>query len=496
MARRHDREGTRDRRAVAPDNDSIEQPQETRGRDRRDSVLHIVSDATRMRDVLERHLWLPGSGAGQITNCRVGKIRTGHGCRFLIEYRLRLHAASPRQPVRVMVTGLSYPSGRTRSLWETLRSSRQASQATDAIAPGPMAPFSYVPDLDMLLQVFPHDARLPGLATLMAGSPPELLPSIMAEFGEEAWQLEHWTAESLKYRPTRRATMRLQVRARHTASGQVAERLFYAKVYPDPDEALRAFQRQDDLHQRIEAAGAPVGVARVIAHTAALHTVIQSAVPGVSLDRLVASGPDADRALRVAARAVAGLHQMPVDSIRLDGHESPRSLSNRIDHLERDGALLRAAHPELADSIAFLVATIVAGLSEAPLAPIHGDLKPEHVYIDGSNACLIDFDFLRVDDPLLDVVRMETYLAGPHAPRSTSGGGAASAARAFVEEYFACSPPEVQGRLPLYHAMNMIVAAARLESGQNSDQQSRGQDFIRQATSLLEEPGGKSSAGP
>jgi Ser/Thr protein kinase RdoA (MazF antagonist) len=479
---------------MAHDNDSVEHhPRETLPRRRRDAVLHIVSSPSRMQDVLERYLWLPNGGAGQITTCRVGKIRTGRGCRFLVEYHLRLRSPRPGKPAHLMVTGLSYSGAQTRPLWETLRSSAPESHATGAMASGPIASFSYVPDLDMLLQVFPHDARLPGLAALLAGCPPELLPSITAEFGGGAWRLEHWTAEALKYRPTRRATMRLDVRARDTESGRLEERLFFAKVYPDPGEALRAYQRQDDLYQRIVTTGAPFGVAKPVVHAADLQTVIQTAVPGVSLDRLVASGPDADHALRVAARAVAGLHQTPLDGHSFDGYASPRSLPNRIDRLQLDGALLGSAHPELAGTIATLVATIVAGLAEAPPAPIHGDLKPEHVYVDGSNAFIIDFDFLQASDPMLDVDRMATHLAKSQVPASALSGGEA-AAQVFLEAYFACSPREVQVRLPLYHAMSMITAASRVESGRNADQQSRVEEVIRQAKLLLQESAARDGA--
>ena len=475
---------------MAHDNDSfVQHPHETLSRGRRDSILHIVSSPSRMRDVLERHLWLPDGGAGQIADCRVGKIRTGSGFRFLVEYHLRLRSPRPGTAAHLMVTGLSYLRAQTRLLWEALRFSAPQSNATGAMAAGPIASFSYVPDLDMLLQVFPHDARLPGLATLMAGRPPEFLPSIMAEFGDGAWQLEHWTAESLKYRPTRRATLRLDVHARNTESGRMEERFFFAKVYPDPSEALRAYQRQDDLYQRIVAAGASFGVAKPVAHAADLQTVIQSAVPGVSLDRLVASGPDACHALRVAARAVAGLHQTPLDGHSFDGYASPRSLPNRIDRLKRDEALLASAHPELAGIIATLVTTIVARLSGVPPAPIHGDLKPEHVYVDGSNVFIIDFDFLRASDPMLDVVRMETCLAKSQVPASAPSGYEA-AARVFIDEYFACSPRDVQERLPLYHAMSMITAASRVKSGGNSDRSLLVEEVIRQATLLLQEPGG------
>jgi aminoglycoside phosphotransferase (APT) family kinase protein len=149
----------------------------------------------------------------------------------------------------------------------------------------------------------------------------------------------------------------------------------------------------------------------------------------------------------------------------------------------RDTALLGSAYPDLAGAISTLVATIVAGLSGASPAPIHGDLKPEHVYVDGSNVFMIDFDLLQASDPLLDVIRMESYLAKSEVPASVSSGGAA--ARVFVEEYFACSPRDVQGRLPLYQAMSMITAASRAASGRNSGQHSLVENVIRQATLLL-----------
>ncbi|MDQ3226527.1 MAG: aminoglycoside phosphotransferase family protein, partial [Chloroflexota bacterium] len=414
----------------------------------RDRVLDIVQDALPMREVLGQHLRIRDAAAVAITACRVGKVRLGHGYRYLIEYHVTLQPPDVTTPLNVMVTGMSFPAGRTREVWETLRDAGTvAIGATDLVLD---TPFAYVPDLDMLVQVFPHDFRLPGLARLLAGCPPELLPSLLAEFGPGTWRLERWDAESMAYAPDRRAAVRLIVQARCIESGRVCDRTFYAKIYPNREEACRAHQLQVMLHQGVDTAAAPFRIAKPIAYLPDLQTVVHTAVSGVSLDHLVANEPDAGDALDRAARAIAALHHLEVDFGGLAGPESPRSLANRITRLERESALLSTARPHLAAGLARMVATIIDGLTPSPSAPTHGDLKPEHVFIDGDTVSLIDFDFLQASDRVLDVLKMEKHLASPRRRVSSSTGGAEASARRFVEAYLAHAAHDARARLALY----------------------------------------------
>ena len=78
---------------------------------------------------------------------------------------------------------------------------------------------AYVPDLDLLLQVFPFDHELPALEPLMAGTLAGLRAPILARFGPGEWRLDEWHSESVRYRVDLRASVKLTVRATESRSG-------------------------------------------------------------------------------------------------------------------------------------------------------------------------------------------------------------------------------------------------------------------------------------
>jgi hypothetical protein len=358
--------------------------------------------------------------------------------------------------------------------------------APGAADASPFAPFAYLPDLDMLVQVFPHDHRLPALAALMAGPPPELAPSLLARFGPEGWRLVGWDAASVRYRVDTRATLRLTVRARHDASGREEGRGFYAKVFRDEADARRVDDAQRRLWHGVAAGGARFAVAEPVAFAAGLRTVVQSEVSAAPLLRLLRRERDAAPAVRAAARAVADLHRLDLapDRHRSGGEAPARSLAEKLTRLEHAAETLRAARPDLAPAVDETVGAVVAGLAGVPSAPTHGDLKPDQVLVDGEGVALIDFDMLLASDPIQDVASTVEHLARSRSPVAPSGSRE-PAPRVFVDEYFAHAPAAGRVRLPLYHAMAGVVRAARLHRGRSPGEAGRIDDIVREARAAL-----------
>jgi hypothetical protein len=73
-----------------------------------------------------------------------------------------------------------YAKDRTRRKWEHLQASYRREVPDDSSA---FEPFTFIPDLGMLAEVFPYDRRLPTLPLVMAGSSPKLEPLLLASFG-------------------------------------------------------------------------------------------------------------------------------------------------------------------------------------------------------------------------------------------------------------------------------------------------------------------------
>ncbi len=92
--------------------------------------------------------------------------------------------------------------------------------------------------------------RLPALAGLMAGPPPELIPILLDGVRFRGQELLGWTADVVQYRVDMRAIVRLTVAAIDPATGQARQRQFYAKVYRDAEQGRRAYRAQCDLYER------------------------------------------------------------------------------------------------------------------------------------------------------------------------------------------------------------------------------------------------------
>lgn len=413
--------------------------------------LEVVTDPELMREVFQRHLQPLDGETYQIRGCRISYSHHRKALRCLVHYDLRLAEPDTGREWNQLVTGMMYAKGQTQHKWEKLRRSGLGRES--AAASTPLAPLSYIPDLDMLVQVFPYDHLLPALPRLMAGPPPELEPLLLARFGPGDWRAEAWDVEPVRYRVGQRATLRLTARAWDAATGRVEERRFYAKAYLKEEKGEQTYHIYRKLWEKASAGSLGFTVGRPVAYLSDLRTLVQEEVPGTSLeDILRREEEEAIPAVRKAARALAALH--------LDDVVAPRRrhLQDEVTSLERAGKLLQLACPHLGPRIEEIVGTVVAGLEEVPLAPIHRDLKPGHFILDGDSVALIDLDKCTMADPMLDVANLLDNLVRvlPRSPRDRPR----PVAGAFVEEYFAHVPEDWHARLPLHYAGILLRKAA------------------------------------
>jgi aminoglycoside phosphotransferase (APT) family kinase protein len=429
--------------------------------------LEVATDPERMREIFQEHLRSLDGKAYRVLECRISFLRQTTS-RCLLHYSLRLGDPGTGQQWSQLVTGVIYGGNRTQRTWQRLRRSEPPEQAIPS-SPSSVAfaPFCYLPELDMLVQVFPYDHRLPALRQLLMWGPtPELEALLVAGLGEGGWHLEGWEVEPVRYRVDMRATLRLTLGARQETeeeaggSGRVEQRRFYAKVYRKEEEGEQTYQV---LRQLWEASGEGFSVARPIAYLGSLHLLLQEEVPGISLRDIlvpVKSGATEEQevtpVVRKVARALAALHLSNVVTPR------QRRLRDEVARLERAGKDLRSACPHLGVEIEGIIGAVVAGLQEVPPAPIHGDLKPWDILFDGDRLVLLDLDKFAGGDPLLDVANFLVNLAKTGPPSSLSHVRPWGVEQTFAEEYFAHAPEEWRARLPLHYAMAVLKRAAGL----------------------------------
>jgi hypothetical protein len=411
--------------------------------------LEIATDPALMKQTFRSHLRPVGPKVYDIEDCRFIRLRYRQDSRCFLQYTLRLVEPDTGLERDVQLTGLVYAEkGRAEQAWRKL----QATDPQQEIPDGWLTfePVSFVPELEMLVQVFPYDHRLPTLPVLAAGPPPELEPVLLGRFGAGKWRIEAWNIEPVRYRD-QGAVLRYTGKARDAATGGRRERRFYAKIYRDEKgeqtyQALRALWSQDGAREGFT-------VVRPVAYLSELRALILEEAAGSTLEEILLGESDPTAALRRVAQALAAFNQgdAPATTRR-------HLLADQVAVLERAGRVLGWACPHLRLEVESIIEGVLAGLQEVPLGPTHRDLSPDHIFVDGERTIFIDLDSFATADPVLDPAHLLTRLAMPALfpiPRER----ARAAAWEFAEEYFAYVPRTWQERLPFHYAGALLKVA-------------------------------------
>jgi hypothetical protein len=351
----------------------------------------------------------------------------------------------------VQVTGLIYAEkDKAEQTWRKLK----ATDPQQGIPDGWLTfePVSFVPELGMLVQVFPYDHRLPTLPVLAAGPPPELEPVLLGRFGPGDWRVEVWNTEPVRYLD-RGVVLRYTARARNAGTGIRREKSFYAKVHRNK-KGEQTYQALRALWRRTSTNGEGFTVARPLAYLSDLRALILEEAPGTPLDEILLGDGDTTAALRRVARALAAFNQgdAPATTRRY-------LLADHAAYLERAASVLRRGCPHLRLEVESIIEGVLAGLQEVPLRPTHRDLKADHIFLDGDRTTFIDLDMFANADPVLDPARLLTRLAAMPALLPIPRQRARAAAREFAEEYFAHVPGSWQERLPFHYAGTLLKTA-------------------------------------
>jgi hypothetical protein len=439
--------------------------------------LQVAGDPESMRVIFQKHLRPLNNKAYHVRDCRLSRIRYRRGDRCVLQYTLRLAEADTGSESIQWVTGVMYADDKTRRKWEKLRVS-YPKDTSEIIST--FEPFSFIPDLEMLVQVFPYDRRLPTLPLLIAEPLPELKLPLLARFGPGNWRTEVWNVEPVRYRAGLGAALRLTVQGQDDATGRRIERRFYAKVYRDEGQGQQTHQVLRELWKQARANGEGVTVARPLAYLSGLRTLLQEEAPGTSLEEILLGDGDPTGAVRRVAQALAAFNQG-------DAPATTRQylLADQVAVLERARRLLGWACPHLRVEVESIIEGVLGGLQEVPLGPTHRDLKADHIFVDGERTIFIDLDSFAKADPVLDPAYLLARLAAMPALFPVPRERARAVAREFAEEYFAHVPGGWQDRLPFHYAGALLKISFGLFGRQLPDWPGRIATLLDEARASL-----------
>ena len=435
--------------------------------------LPIASDPALMLTVFRGHLWPLQKKAYRIEDCLLSWVRYLPGARCTFQYTLQLVESGTGRERNQWVTGVIDAQDQTERFWQKLRASKPQQKIPDAFLT--FEPVSFIPELRMLVQVFPYDRRLPALPLLMAAPTPEIESVFLTGCGRGDWHAGVWNIEPIRYRTGARAVLRYEVKIRNAATGQTENRRFYVKVYRN-EEGERTFSVLHALWGKADAGAEGFTVGRPIAYLSDLHALLQEEASGTTLGAVLLQDREAARTARRVARALAILNQDDVATTRRHSQE------DEISDLKWAVNILQCVCPHLKAEVEAIVGAIAAGLEDVPSGPTHRDLMPDHLLLDGDRFALLDLDFFAEADPVLDPATLLAQLVGMSFGSPFPRDWVRTVAQAFTEEYFAHVPKAWRRRLPLHYA----GAALKVAVGFFRRQEPRWQEKI---AALVKEAG-------
>ena len=247
----------------------------------------------------------------------------------------------------------------------------------------------------------------------------------------------------LKHTPGKRCVLEYWI----DAPGVPEERLI-GKVYRD-QRGVRVFEALRRLHEATRGNGNGNGhdrpsfhMAEPLAYYDDLGMIVQTALPGVVLSQLPASG-DWPGAMRAVADNLAALHELPAAA-------EPRTLAELTHKLcrPRPGELV-TARPELADAVKNIVQAVALADAAGPgMSLVHGDFGLGQVLYADGRAAFVDLDGLCRSHAALDVANFLVSLRlklGPLSPEPE---------RIFFERYLERRPGESMATLGAFEALH------------------------------------------
>ena len=431
--------------------------------------LKVASDPARMLDVFRAHLKPAAGRVLHIQDCVPFRFRCRQAAsRCVLQYTLRVVEPTTGRSWDQWVTGVIYAeSGEAERLWRELAAADPAHETPARWRT--FEPVGFIPGLGMLVEVFPFDRKLTHLRRVMTDAWRAIEPLLLARLGPGGWRTEDRAIEPTRYRTELGAALRYTLRARRARALGAATVRCYLKVYRN-DHGAATYNLLRALADRA-GNGRGYGAVAPLAYLPELRTLALEEAPGTPLQHLLVRGGDPTPVMRVVARAVAAFNQDDVGVTR----EHRRA--DQLDDVEEAAAIVQWACPDLASDVRALAAAVVADLDDAPPAPIHRDLKTDHVFLHGERVIFIDLDSVALGDPVRDPAHLFAHVASRVGLDTMPPQAARAAAVAFKEEYFGAVPAEWRRRFPL-HAAGALLEVAR---GIFKRQEPRWPDKVRAA---------------
>ena len=378
---------------------------------------------------------------GPLSACRIDRFRYRSGERATFLYEIETAAG------RSFVTAHLDAGGKARRAFSEAQARNDVLTAFDS-------------DLCMLLEAYPRDRKLKFDALLCGANHDELLAVVRAHL-KSAERIAVTSTTLMRLRPRLSAVFKVSL-----AVDSGPARAVYVKFSAAPGGAAAA----------IPQSGGPYWFLRPLGTLTSANAAIWPEMTGSPLTAPLLGNGDLCM-FNQAAEALASFHASRQALVPV------AAAAEAAQECRRHGRLASAILPQLLDQIEYLARIIPQAFDNETAAPVHGDMKPEHLFPGQSAVGMIDAEGAVLSDPALDIGNM---LARLHAGGWLYGAGQQDC-RAAMRAFLAGCGAHDERRTAAGFALGKMKTATYAITHQAADWIQQAKHEIRSAVTALEQ---------
>ncbi|MCA9197638.1 MAG: phosphotransferase [Planctomycetales bacterium] len=437
-----------------------------------EAAVALAQDVDAMQTWFESY-WEMVDPNTRIRRCRVDRIRLRSGARMVVQYAVDVSDASQLVERTLTVTGCIHATKSAEQIVAKMIKDDSWSDLLSACGPGLPRVFA-IPFMNMLVQIFPIDRRLPGLARIYPQLPEYAQQQLAEKQHDSRWREQPVTSECVRYRSGLNAVLRYSLE--QTASG--GDHAVYAKVYSSAEESEAAFAFLHQLDRQTKDLG--LRCSRPICGWPEFAAMVLASATGNTLETEL----QRSHGLDALERTTDTLANLATSSVRIDPvHASPDQaacLQRSLKQLKRIGS---DRLPEIHQLEAWI------RYPASALAATHRDLKLEHIYLDESQITFIDCDSFSMADPVIDVAMLAARVLAFGQRQRVETTLTNHRINTLVARYFAQVPTAWQSRWAVHFAGALLEIAVGYYGRQETDWHSTVNFLIDQAVAAQQADG-------